>query len=90
MKLIASPSTRNGFQKPTHEQIASAAFHLYFENGCRNGHDLDDWLRAEGLLTHKAKEVWKDQVSDPKQKAVNRRLEVYPVKPRQLLSLCDE
>jgi hypothetical protein len=37
--------------KPKKEEIALAAFHLYVERGGHDGHDLDDWLRAEELLT---------------------------------------
>ncbi|HVU07169.1 MAG TPA: DUF2934 domain-containing protein [Verrucomicrobiae bacterium] len=31
----------------THEQIAERAFQIYQANGCRHGHDKDDWLQAE-------------------------------------------
>jgi hypothetical protein len=37
--------------KPTHEQIAARAYTLYLENGCQEDHALQDWLRAEELLT---------------------------------------
>jgi hypothetical protein len=33
--------------EPTREQIAARAYQLYLERGCRNGHDMDDWLQAE-------------------------------------------
>jgi len=36
--------------KPTREEIAAAAYQLYLESGCQNGHDLEHWLRAEQLL----------------------------------------
>ncbi|MBI3867232.1 MAG: DUF2934 domain-containing protein [Verrucomicrobia bacterium] len=34
-------------------EIAAAAYHLYLERGSQNGHELDDWIRAEQLLAHK-------------------------------------
>jgi hypothetical protein len=34
---------------PDHD-IALRAFELYCERGCQHGHDLDDWLQAEGEL----------------------------------------
>jgi DUF2934 family protein len=42
--------------QPTRDQIMAAAFHLYVENGCREGRALDDWLRAEQLLTQRLRE----------------------------------
>jgi Protein of unknown function (DUF2934) len=32
------------------EQIAHRAFELFCARGCQDGHDLDDWLRAEREL----------------------------------------
>lgn len=29
------------------QRIAARAYELYRERGCRDGHDLDDWLEAE-------------------------------------------
>ena len=37
--------------KPTHEEIARAAYRVYLERGAVGGHDMEDWLRAEQLLT---------------------------------------
>lgn len=37
-------------RKPTHDEIACAAYYLYLEQGSEHGHDRDDWLRAEQLL----------------------------------------
>jgi hypothetical protein len=34
----------------TPEQIAERAYHLYLERGRVDGHDLEDWLRAEAEL----------------------------------------
>ena len=32
------------------EDIAKRAFELYEARGCQNGHDVEDWLRAEQEL----------------------------------------
>ena len=39
-----------GRRAPTHDEIAQLAFHLYESRGRQDGHDLEDWLRAEELL----------------------------------------
>lgn len=49
MKTPAPAKTTN-LQKPDVQQIAIAAYHLYIERGGTDGHDLEDWLRAEDLL----------------------------------------
>ena len=33
--------------RPTREEIAAFAYHLYEVRGYQDGHDLDDWLSAE-------------------------------------------
>ncbi len=38
-------------QKPTNEDIASAAYNLYVESGYLDGHDQEHWLQAENQLT---------------------------------------
>jgi hypothetical protein len=45
-----NPISRTEGKVPSHEQIEAAAYHLYIERGCRDGHAMDDWLRAEDLL----------------------------------------
>ncbi len=37
----------------TKELIRVRAYQLYEERGCENGHDLDDWLRAETEIAGK-------------------------------------
>ena len=37
--------------KPTHEEIAEAAYRVYLERGAVGGQDTENWLRAEQLLT---------------------------------------
>lgn len=34
----------------TNEMIAARAYERYVERGRENGHDIDDWLAAEGEL----------------------------------------
>jgi len=34
-------------------EIRRRAYELYEERGCEDGHDLDDWLRAEAEITVK-------------------------------------
>jgi hypothetical protein len=40
-------STNN---KPSHEEIRLRAYEIYLERGWLPGHELDDWLQAEGEL----------------------------------------
>jgi hypothetical protein len=40
LSLVASTTERQ-------EQIAQRAYELHVARGCRQGHDLDDWLDAE-------------------------------------------
>ena len=39
-----------GRRAPTHDAIAQLAFHLYESRGRQDGHDVEDWLRAEEEL----------------------------------------
>jgi hypothetical protein len=39
-----------GRRAPTHDEIAELAFSLYESRGRQDGHDLEDWLRAEQEL----------------------------------------
>ena len=36
--------------KPTQEDIALRAYHIYLERGCTPGNPFDDWVRAESEL----------------------------------------
>ena len=41
------------------ERISQKAFELWQERGCRDGHDLEDWLDAEAIVMeeiHEARE----------------------------------
>lgn len=35
---------------PGVEEIRDYAYHLYCQNGCRPGHEIEDWLEAEACL----------------------------------------
>jgi hypothetical protein len=37
-------------QGPTKEQIEARAYELYLQRGCKDGHDVEDWLAAEKEL----------------------------------------
>ena len=39
-----------GRRTPTHDEIAQLAFNLYESRGRQDGHDVEDWLRAEEEL----------------------------------------
>ena len=50
----ASPQTekktRKDAAKPSYEDIALRAYHIYLERGCTPGDPMQDWLRAEQEL----------------------------------------
>jgi hypothetical protein len=41
-----------GRNYPTRDEIAQCAYHIYETRGRLNGHDIEDWLRAEQVLKH--------------------------------------
>ena len=43
------PNT-GGRRAATHDEIAQLAFHLFVSRGRQDGHDIEDWLRAEEEL----------------------------------------
>ena len=45
--LMAQVTSERG---ESHSRIARLAYQFYEERGRQDGHDLDDWLRAEGRL----------------------------------------
>jgi hypothetical protein len=48
----ATDATRESLRpRPTEEEIAVRAYHIYLERGEREGNPADDWLRAERELT---------------------------------------
>ena len=42
-----------GRRAPTHDEIARLAFNLYESRGRQDGHDVEDWLRAEEELVQR-------------------------------------
>ncbi len=36
------------------EAIAKLAYGFYVQRGCEDGHDLDDWLKAERVLSEQS------------------------------------
>ena len=34
----------------TRDEVAQVAYKLYTQRGCVDGHDLEDWLKAEAIL----------------------------------------
>ena len=42
-----------GRRAPTHDEIAQLAFSLYESRGRQDGHDVEDWLRAEEELVRR-------------------------------------
>jgi hypothetical protein len=51
-KVIAMPSRDEATPswEIDHGEIARRAYEIFCERGGEHGHDLDDWLRAEGEL----------------------------------------
>lgn len=41
--------------KPSSEEISAAAYQLYVDSGCKDGHDQEHWLLAETLLSQNLK-----------------------------------
>lgn len=78
MKRKNSSNTSNTDFKPTSEDIATAAYHLYVESGYQDGHDQEHWLRAENLLTQKAKSVSNAQVAESKPANAGKSAESQP------------
>ena len=70
-------------QKPTAEQIAVAAYQLYIENGSQDGHDFDDWICAEKLLTAIVTEKSGSADAQPARKAASLAPDLHPAAPRE-------
>jgi len=50
-RMMSSVSDDNS-ERPSRDEIARLAFHLYEMRGGCEGHDVDDWLSAERELRH--------------------------------------
>jgi hypothetical protein len=51
-KREATQKNEKAEKKIDAQQIAERAYQLWLERGCENGHDVEDWLRAEEELGH--------------------------------------
>jgi hypothetical protein len=47
------PATVTSEPQELEDRIRVRAYELYQARGCENGHDLEDWLRAEEEVTEK-------------------------------------
>lgn len=45
-----STSTTSCSQKDMKDLIAKKAYDLYVKSGCKAGHDLDNWVKAEKIV----------------------------------------
>ena len=45
-----APATARAPYEPTQEEIQTRAFEIYLSEGCKEGNDLEYWLRAEQEL----------------------------------------
>ena len=45
--MLKQNESKNG---PTHDEIARRAYAIFEQNGRKPGHDLENWLEAEGQL----------------------------------------
>jgi len=50
---LPRPSPDQGSLELTEDYIRLRAYFLYQERGCENGHDMEDWLRAEAEILGK-------------------------------------
>ena len=46
----SSASTTACSQKNMTDLIAKKAYELYVKSGCKSGHDLDNWVKAEKIV----------------------------------------
>jgi hypothetical protein len=53
-KIKRTPTPITEASKNIEERIRLRAYELYVARGREDGHDLDDWLRAESEITGKA------------------------------------
>ena len=51
MTEAAAATSESLRPRPTEEEIAVRAYHIYLERGEREGNPAEDWLRAERELT---------------------------------------
>jgi len=51
--ILSTHSDTGAVRKPTHDEIAATAYQLFLEQGAEHGHAVEDWLRAEQMLTER-------------------------------------
>jgi hypothetical protein len=44
---LDKPSKSNG---DFNQRVAQKAYELYVARGCENGHDVEDWIKAEKIV----------------------------------------
>ena len=49
-------------QRDLNEEIAKVAYDLYEKRGRSNGNDMDDWVKAEKIITERFARVKKDEI----------------------------
>jgi len=49
-KAKQEPAEKSSSLPITEAEIQIRAYALYLARGCEDGHDLEDWLEAEGTL----------------------------------------
>jgi len=69
-------------QRDLNEEIAKVAYDLYEKRGKGNGNDLDDWVRAEKIVTERYAKLKKDEI-DIMSEVAEKVTEKAAVKKRQ-------
>ncbi len=65
-------------QRDLNEEIAKVAYDLYEKRGKTQGNDLDDWVRAEKIVTERYAKLKKDEIdvmSEVAEKVVTKKRE---------------
>lgn len=63
-------------QRDLNEEIAKVAYDLYEKRGKTQGNDLDDWVKAERIVTERYAEIKKDEIdvmSEVAEKVVTKK-----------------
>lgn len=55
LSVVSTPNPKNRPTGNLREDIRRRAYELYEQRGKNDGHDVDDWLRAESELTRQEK-----------------------------------
>lgn len=90
MQTSSSVTTADSVHKLNPSEIAAAAYHLYLEQGSRDGHALDDWLRAEQLLMLQLNNEAPANPGPPKEPANSIAADLRPLDDRQHPGARDE